>query len=765
MTSIPLVRMLTDAGYGARREVSKLVNAGLVEVNGRIATSYTEKVDPEVDAIVVTGNKVAQVAAHRVYLIMNKPEGYLSTTEDDRDRPTVLDLLPESVRAAGLHPAGRLDEDSTGLLVLTNDGQLTYELTHPRFEHEKEYWVATTGRLTDADVAQLEQGVEVEEQMTWPARVRILLGQSPYTYSITIHEGRKRQVRMMLAAIGQQVAMLKRVRLGGLLLGDLAEGAWRELTPPELKELMRKRPVDLRQSGVGPATPRGAAHLASASDASSERQAPLASRQPRTYASPSERADSGARYEQRDRPPVRERDTRAHDRDDSRPEVGQPYRASANDRGPRRFERGGAGAYSERRDRPPARDRDARPYERRESRPAAEQPYRRPADDRGPRGFERGPSGADSDKRDRPPARDRDARPYERRESRPSVERPYRRPADDRGPGRFERGGPGAYSDRRDRPPAGDRDARPYERRESRPAGERPYRRPTDDRGPRSTERTGAGAYSERRDRPPARDRDARPYERRESRPAAERPYRRPADDRGPRSTERGGAGAYSERRDRPPARDRDARPYERRESRPATERPYRRPADDRGPRSTERTGAGAYSERRDRPPSRDRDARPYERRESRPATERRDFERGGAGAFSEGRDRRSAGPPERRPFTRPALGDRAGHSYQRPTGERVARPYSRGPSAARPGGSFRGSAGERRSAPRSDSYPRSPRDGRTGDDRRPRGHSGVPFRQPGSTSRRPRPQARGGRGTPPGTSPSTGRRPPGARR
>jgi len=626
MTSIPLVRMLTDAGYGARREVSKLVNAGLVEVNGRVASSYTEKVDPEVDAIVVTGNKVAQVAAHRVYLIMNKPEGYLSATEDDRDRPTVLELLPESVRAAGLHPAGRLDEDSTGLLVLTNDGQLTYELTHPRFEHEKEYWVATTGRLTDADVAQLEQGVEVEEQMTWPARVRILLGQSPYTYSITIHEGRKRQVRMMFAAIGQQVAMLKRVRLGGLLLGDLAEGAWRELTPPELKELMRKRPVDVRQSGVGPATPRGAAHLASASDTSSNEQAPRSSRQPRIYASPSERADSGARYEPRDRPPVRERDSHPQERGDSRPVMEQSYRGAADDRGPRRFERDGSGARA----------------------------------------------------------------------------------------------------DNRDRPQAGERDSRPYERRESRPAAERPYRRPADDRGPRSDERAGVGAYSDRRDRPPAGDRNSRLYERRESRPAAERPYRRTPAARGPRDFERRGSGGYPETRVRPPARDRDARPYERQESRPAAERPYRRAPAARGPRNFDRSGAGAYSERR---------------------------------------DQRSAGPPERRPFTRPALGDRSGSSYQHVAGERVAHPYSRGPAAARPGGSFRGSPDERRSVPRSGSYPRSPRDSRALDNRRPRGRSDSPIRRPGSASRRPLPQARGGRWTPPGTSPSTERRPPAVRR
>ncbi len=297
MTSIPLVRVLTDAGYGSRREVSKLINAGLVEINGRIASSYTEPVDPQIDSVVVTGNRVAQGSTQRVYIMMNKPEGYLSATEDDRDRPTVLDILPANIRTAGLHPAGRLDEDSTGLLILTNDGQLTYQLTHPRFEHEKEYWVATTGRLTDADIARLEQGVEIEGQMTWPARVRILLGKTPYTYSITIHEGRKRQVRMMFAAINQQVALLKRVRLGGLLLGDLPEGKWRELGPAELKELLRKRPTDVRQYGVGHQAAR----------------------------SPYDRGDERARYPERDERRARSTSGRFPSRDTDSP---APYRAS-----------------------------------------------------------------------------------------------------------------------------------------------------------------------------------------------------------------------------------------------------------------------------------------------------------------------------------------------------------------------------------------------------------------------------------------------------
>ena len=169
--STPLVRLLTDAGYGSRRESAALVKSGVVEVNGSLASSFTQKVDPESDSIVVMGVKIACPYARRMYIIMNKPADCLSTTSDDRGRPTVFDLLPESYKSAGLHPAGRLDEDSTGLLLLTNDGKLTYELTHPRFEHDKEYYVATTGRLTANDIESLEKGVDIEEQRTWPARV------------------------------------------------------------------------------------------------------------------------------------------------------------------------------------------------------------------------------------------------------------------------------------------------------------------------------------------------------------------------------------------------------------------------------------------------------------------------------------------------------------------------------------------------------------------------------------------------------------------
>ncbi len=446
MTSIPLVRMLTDAGYGSRRDASKLVNAGLVQVNGQLASSYTAKVDPETDSVVVTGSKVAAIATRRVYLLMNKPEGYLTATEDDRDRPTVMELLPESVRAAGLHPAGRLDEDTTGLLILTNDGQLTYELTHPRFEHEKEYWVATTGRLTDDDLTQLEEGVEIEDQVTWPAKVKLLLGQSPYTYSITIHEGRKRQVRMMFAAIGQQVALLKRVRMGGLLLGDLAEGSWRELTPPELKDLMRKRPPDKRPSTAHAITPHAERRRVSAPVYEATRRLTLDS-QTRRFAAESDEINA----QHPDRPSVAN-DSPARDTPDrvlvwrssderlryegpaepryghSSENVATPSRSSREtpqfhgDRHVHSSERRDFDGGETRRTSPAmGHQRDYRSSDINAALPAPRAAFRRPPQEGEPGSFGRQEFGARDDGRGGPAMRERDSRPFDRRDSGPRT--------------------------------------------------------------------------------------------------------------------------------------------------------------------------------------------------------------------------------------------------------------------------------------------------------------------------------------------------------
>ncbi|MCK9358011.1 MAG: pseudouridine synthase [Dehalococcoidia bacterium] len=555
MKSIPLVRVLTDAGYGSRREASKLIDAGMVEVNGRIASSFTEKVNPETDSVVVVGKKVASVAARRVYIVMNKPAGYLSTTDDDRGRATVLDLLPEDLRCEGLHPAGRLDEDSTGLLILTNDGQFTYELTHPRYEHDKEYYVATTGRLTEADMRELEKGVEVEEQMTWPARITLLEGQSPYSYSIIIHEGRKRQVRQMFAAVGQQVALLKRVRIGDLLLGNLPEGGARELTAAELRALMRKRPTrtasaatrgESRKRAALPAKPAGA-------------KRPFTGPQLMRRASPGE--GSGAAPERMEREGPRAAPRRAasarpsplSDRRAAGPAVERPYRRPATARPSASFDRGAAGPAVERPYRRPAAARPSASFDRRPAGPAVERPYRRPAAARPSPSFDRRAAGPAAERPYRRPAAARPAPSFDRRAAGPAVERPYRRPAAARPAPSFDRRAAGPAVERPYRRPASARPSPSFDRGAAGPATERPYRRPTAARTAPSFDRRTSGPAAERPYGRTTGQTSGRPYVRRTDGPAGERTERRtgervraPGDVSSPR---------------RRPAREGDARP------------------------------------------------------------------------------------------------------------------------------------------------------------------------------------------------------------
>ncbi len=280
MKTQPLVRLLTDAGYGSRRKVANLVKAGAVQVNNRLASSFMEPIDIERDSVSVSGQQIGAFKPQRIYLMMHKPAGVLSTTEDERGRQTVIDLLPEKYRQAGLYPAGRLDEDSTGLIILTNDGDLTHELTHPRFEHEKEYHVTVEKPLTDEAFSKLETGVEIEGQMTWPARVHAIK-ESDYVgeciYSVTIHEGRKRQVRRMFQLLGHEVMSLKRVRTGSLILGPLQEAEFRELTEKELKVLMRKggAPQDMRDTHPSSRTAgRSSSYRSSATGRSRLQRAP-----------------------------------------------------------------------------------------------------------------------------------------------------------------------------------------------------------------------------------------------------------------------------------------------------------------------------------------------------------------------------------------------------------------------------------------------------------------------------------------------------------
>jgi 23S rRNA pseudouridine2605 synthase len=236
--SVPLIKALTEAGVGSRRKMADAIKNSRVEVNGEPVENFRHPVNSETDHVLVNGKPVDLKPRRTVYLMVNKPAGIITTTSDERGRRTVLDILPGKYRHLRLYPVGRLDKDSTGLLLLTNDGELTYRLTHPRFEHEKEYLIHIEGSLKPEEKRKLEKGFELEDGMTYPVVVKEIKSPPPFNYSITMHEGRKRQVRRMLANLGYQVLALKSIRMGSLKLSNLKEGATRELTAEEVRALL-----------------------------------------------------------------------------------------------------------------------------------------------------------------------------------------------------------------------------------------------------------------------------------------------------------------------------------------------------------------------------------------------------------------------------------------------------------------------------------------------------------------------------------------------
>jgi len=236
MASQPIIRLLTGSGLGSRRQIAAVIKRGGVAVNGEAVQSFNQPVDPDSDVITVDGQRVSVAAEPVIYLMLNKPRGIMSSTVDRRGGKTVVDILPEKYRNLRLYPVGRLDKDSTGLILLTNDGDLTFRLTHPRFEQEKEYLVTIGKHLKAEDRAELETGIRLHDGTTSPAAIRAVAS-SPSSYSVTVHEGRKRQVRRMFAALGYRVVGLKRIRLAKLSLGALPEGAVRELTRQEIRSL------------------------------------------------------------------------------------------------------------------------------------------------------------------------------------------------------------------------------------------------------------------------------------------------------------------------------------------------------------------------------------------------------------------------------------------------------------------------------------------------------------------------------------------------
>ena len=242
MSSQPIIKLLTSSGIGSRRYIASIIKRGGIAVNGAIVQSFNEPVDPAKDVITIDGKQISATAEPNVYLMLNKPKGVIASTGDERGAKTVIDILPEKYRRIRLYPVGRLDKDSTGLIILTNDGDLTLRLTHPRFEQEKEYLVRLGQNLNPEDKIKLEKGIHLDDGKTSPAKVKVLK-YPPFSYSLTIHEGRKRQVRRMFAALGYRVLELKRIRLSSLRLGTLPEGEIRELTPRQIQSLKLARKI------------------------------------------------------------------------------------------------------------------------------------------------------------------------------------------------------------------------------------------------------------------------------------------------------------------------------------------------------------------------------------------------------------------------------------------------------------------------------------------------------------------------------------------
>lgn len=230
-----LQKYMAEAGIASRRKCEELIQAGRVKVNGQVAI-LGACVEPLQDLVEVDGEPLGK-SQQKVTVILNKPRGVMCTAQDPQGRPTVGDYVKDlPVR---VYNAGRLDYDSEGLLVMTNDGELAYKLTHPRFCMDKTYAAICDGLLTKAQIAALEQGVQLEDGPTHPAKVREVfkLRNGNTAFNITIHEGRNRQVRRMLEAVGHETLALKRVALGPLRLGDLPSGTYRSLTAQEWAEL------------------------------------------------------------------------------------------------------------------------------------------------------------------------------------------------------------------------------------------------------------------------------------------------------------------------------------------------------------------------------------------------------------------------------------------------------------------------------------------------------------------------------------------------
>jgi len=231
MSSMRLQKFLSAAGVCSRRKGEEYIQAGRVAVNGQIVAELGTKIDPDTDLVQVDGKPV-HASQPYIYIALNKPEDYVTSCSHPGEK-IVMDLVDIPQR---VYPIGRLDKDSNGLLLLTNDGRLHHQLSHPSFDHEKEYDVSVAQPITDGALRKLATGLPLMGTKTRPARVRRI---SDRRFRIVLKEGKNRQIRRMVRKVGHQVARLKRIRVGDVRLGRLPVGSWRHLTEKEKQDLLK----------------------------------------------------------------------------------------------------------------------------------------------------------------------------------------------------------------------------------------------------------------------------------------------------------------------------------------------------------------------------------------------------------------------------------------------------------------------------------------------------------------------------------------------
>lgn len=233
-----LQKFIAECGVASRRRAEKIIESGRVTVNGEIVDYMGCTINPDTDEVCVDGN-ILRAESKKYYIMLNKPKNYVTTVSDDLGRPTVMHLVSDI--NARIYPVGRLDFDTTGLLIMTNDGDFANVLTHPKHTVNKTYIARIDKMLSEEQLQRLQRGIELDGVMTAPARAEnIKRPKHGFEVKITIHEGRNRQVRRMLEAVGVNVMSLKRISVGSLTLGNLPEGKWRALSDAEINKLRGK---------------------------------------------------------------------------------------------------------------------------------------------------------------------------------------------------------------------------------------------------------------------------------------------------------------------------------------------------------------------------------------------------------------------------------------------------------------------------------------------------------------------------------------------